>query len=189
MPITELDEIPDDLFAGDPDVDYAGLYLAPPEIDPPERRIAARTSVRDTVVRSPMVPYPPTTGMRVAFSTELEAVLSYPDPPVGGVTGTVVTVRTASGDVNHYSGMTFVRWDDGRLMRVYATHLRPAGRSRVSDAVTRRVAGIGDLGDFLKLSHDTLVHKATKDLWALRKQGDDFVIERLFEESGSPLKV
>jgi hypothetical protein len=86
--------------------------------------------------------------------------------------------------------MVFVRWDGGRMMQVYATHLNPAsGRQRVADAVARRVAGLGDLGDFLKVAKDTLVHKATKDLWSLKKVGEDYVIERLFDETGDPLKV
>ena len=36
---------------------------------------------------------------------------------------------------------------------------------------------------------EELVHKATKDLWSFKKDGDNYVIERLFDESGNPLKV
>jgi len=185
-------DIPDDLYAGDPSLDFSGMYLSAASSDgtAPETRIKGRTSVREVVTRTATVAYPPATGTRVSFSTELEAVLSYPNPPDGGTTGTVVTVRTASGDVNHHAGMVFVRWDDGRMMQVYATHLRPSsGRQRVADAVVRRVAGLGDLGDFLKVAKDTLVHRATKDLWSLKKVGEEFVIERLFDETGDPLKV
>lgn len=185
-------DIPDDLYAGDPSLDFSGMYLSAASSDgtAPETRIKGRTSVREVVARTAAVAYPPVTGTRVSFSTELEAVLSYPNPPDGGTTGTVVTVRTASGDVNHHAGMVFVRWDDGRMMQVYATHLNPSsGRQRVADAVARRVAGLGDLGDFLKLAKDTLVHKATKDLWSLKKVGEEYVIERLFDETGDPLKV
>lgn len=183
-------DIPDDLFAGDESLDFSGMYLTASSADGVERLISGRTSVREVVVRTASVEYPPVTGTRVSFSTDLEAVLSYSNPPDGGSTGTVVTVRTASGDVNHHAGMVFVRWDDGRMMQVYATHLRPSsGRQRVADAVVRRVAGLGDLTDFLKVAKDTLVHKATKDLWSLKKVGEDFVIERLFDETGDPLKV
>jgi len=38
-------------------------------------------------------------------------------------------------------------------------------------------------------SRDELVHKATKDLWSFREDGGQFVIERLFNDSGDPLKV
>jgi hypothetical protein len=185
-------DIPDDLYAGDASLDFSGMYLSAASSDgvAPEARIKGRTSVRETVVRTASVPYPPVTGTRVSFSTELEALLSYPNPPEGGSTGTVVTVRTASGDVNHHNGMVFVRWDDGRMMRVYATHLNPSsGRQRVADAVVRRASGLGDLGEFLKIAKDTLVHKATKDLWSIKKVGEEYVIERLFDETGDPLKV
>jgi hypothetical protein len=183
-------DIPADLFAGAESLDFSSMYLTAPSADGIERRIAGRTSVREVVTRTASVEYPPVTGNRVSFSTDLEAVLSYPNPPAGGSIGTVVTVRTASGDVNHHAGMVFVRWDDGRMMQVYATHLRPSsGRQRVADAVVHRVAGLGDLTDFLKVAKDTLVHKATKDLWSLKKVGEDFVIERLFDETGNPLKV
>ena len=57
------------------------------------------------------------------------------------------------------------------------------------DVVVRRVASLGDLTDFLKVAKDTLVHRATKDLWSFKKVGEDFVIERLFDETGDPLKV
>ena len=183
-------DIPDDLFAGDESLDFAGMSLSASSSDGVVQRIAGRTSVREVVTRTASFEYPPVTGSRVSFSTDLEAVLSYPNPPAGGNVGTVVTVRTASGDVNHHDGMVFVRWDDGRMMQVYATHLRPSsGRQRVADVVVRRVASLGDLTDFLKVAKDTLVHRATKDLWSFKKVGEDFVIERLFDETGDPLKV
>jgi len=198
-------DIPDDLYAVDQSMDFAGMYLTASSSDGEdysreglvETRLTARksgeghfSSVRSTVTRTASVEYPPTTGTRVSFSTDLEAVLSYPNPPEGGSTGTVVTVRTASGDTNHHNGMVFVRWDDGRMMQAYASHIQPSsGRQRVADVVVRRVAGIGDLTDFLKVAKDTLVHKSTKDLWSFKKVGEDFVIERLFDETGDPLKV
>jgi len=48
---------------------------------------------------------------------------------------------------------------------------------------------MGDLTAFLKVGSETLVHKATRDLWSLRKDGKEFVIERLFDDTGVPLKV
>ena len=53
----------------------------------------------------------------------------------------------------------------------------------------RRVASIQDLSPFLRLSVDTLIHKADKDLWAIRKQDDgSLCVERMFDDRGSPLK-
>lgn len=53
-----------------------------------------------------------------------------------------------------------------------------------------RVASIGDLSGFTRLSADTLIHKADRDLWAIRRQSDgSMFVERQFDDNGSPLKV
>lgn len=73
-----------------------------------------------------------------------------------------------------------------RVALLSVLHDRPTDLRRV------RVARLGDLTQFFSSSRtasDTLVHKATKDLWSLKKDGSDYVIERLFDDSGSPLKV
>ena len=48
----------------------------------------------------------------------------------------------------------------------------------------RKVATISDLASFFRISEDTLVHKAKKDLWRIseNKEGE-VVIERLFDPS------
>jgi hypothetical protein len=52
-----------------------------------------------------------------------------------------------------------------------------------------RVASVQDLKPFMRLSEDTLIHKSNRDLWALKKESDgSFVIERLFDDNGQPLK-
>ncbi len=54
-----------------------------------------------------------------------------------------------------------------------------------------KVASIGDLRDFLRISTDTLVHKAEKDLWRINedKKGQ-VVIERLFNpDTKEPIRV
>lgn len=52
-----------------------------------------------------------------------------------------------------------------------------------------KVASIGQLAPFMRLSADTLIHKSQRDLWTLRKEADgNFYIERLFDDNGSPLK-
>lgn len=194
--------IPDDIFAGDSGVDFANMYLSASEEEDVQdgHEIQERVARGDLAVdrhnsvqafaRRAKVAYPPTTGARVRFARTIEAVFSYENPPAPGASGTIITVRTASGDVNHFDGKVFVRWDTGVMLPVYAEHVvAGSGASRVADAVSRRVAGLGDLSDFLKVANDTLVHKATKDLWALRRDGSDLVIERLFDETGSPLKV
>lgn len=51
-----------------------------------------------------------------------------------------------------------------------------------------RVASVQQLKSFTRVSAETLVHKSDRDLWALRKEGNDFYIERLFDDNGQPLK-
>jgi hypothetical protein len=54
-----------------------------------------------------------------------------------------------------------------------------------------KVASISDLASFFRVSEDTLIHKAQKDLWRIAEnpQGD-VVIERLFDPTtNSALKV
>lgn len=53
---------------------------------------------------------------------------------------------------------------------------------------SRKVASLGDLSNFIRLSSETLVHKSDRDLWAIKKEADGLVIERLFDDDGKPLK-
>jgi hypothetical protein len=50
-----------------------------------------------------------------------------------------------------------------------------------------KVGSLNQLDAFTRVSAETLIHKSTKDLWALKREGNDFYIERLFQE-GDPLK-
>lgn len=58
----------------------------------------------------------------------------------------------------------------------------PAKTARV------RVASVQQLQGFHRISSSTLIHKSDRDLWALRKEGDAFFIERLFDDAGEPIK-
>jgi len=52
-----------------------------------------------------------------------------------------------------------------------------------------RVSSIGDLTQFLKRADGKLIHKSTNDLWSYSKGADgQFLVERLFDEEGEPLK-
>jgi hypothetical protein len=83
----------------------------------------------------------------------------------------------------------FVKWDNGSFMPVHAEHLRRASDTRIASSYSIRVSSLGDLTDFMKTSSEDLVHKATKDLWAVKNVGGEYLIERLFDETGAPLKV
>jgi len=132
-------------------------------------------------------------GTRVRFVSNLGAVLTYDDPPADGLEGTVVTVKTGGGVTTHLDNRLFVLFDDGKFRGIQAEHLRLAGTSKRASNVRMVVSDLGDLSSFFVQAasgaDDELVHRATKDLWALKQDGDNFVIERLFDETGNPLKV
>ena len=45
-----------------------------------------------------------------------------------------------------------------------------------------KVASLGDLSEFFRISSDTLVHKAEKDLWRIGEdEKGQVIIERLFD--------
>lgn len=137
------------------------------------------------------LPLPQESGTRVRFVANLGSVLTYEDPPPGKMEGTIITVKTAEGNINHREGRVFVLWDDGVFRPILAEHLRRAPRKTRVANVVRMAGGLGDLsGLFASTSRDDeLVHRATKDLWAFRQDGDQYVIERLFDDTGKPLKV
>ena len=52
-----------------------------------------------------------------------------------------------------------------------------------------QVSSIGDLSQFLKRADGKLIHKSTNDLWSYSKDADgNFLVERLFDDNGEPLK-
>ena len=58
-----------------------------------------------------------------------------------------------------------------------------------SGAPSIKVASLGDLTGFLRVSSNLLVHKSTNDLWNVTKTADGaFEVSRLFDDDGSPLK-
>ena len=53
----------------------------------------------------------------------------------------------------------------------------------------KKVASLGDLSGFIRLSAETLIHRSEKDLWSISKEADgEFYIQRLFDDNGEPLK-
>lgn len=144
---------------------------------------------------SPRLVWPPQGGDRVAFATQMDAQLTYRRPPEPGATGTVLKIRTASGDTTHQDGQAFVKWDTGDFSVIHRDHLYqiPEG-ARIASADSYRitVASLGNISAFFQpvagIGPD-LVHKATQDLWALSKGTEGYTLERLFDAEGDPLKV
>jgi len=64
----------------------------------------------------------------------------------------------------------------------------PVGQAKVAAPPTRvKVGSLQQLEPFHRIASDTLVHKSTNDLWAIRQDGGEYFIERLFQD-GEPLK-
>lgn len=151
-------------------------------------------SVREltqSIKDSKSIKLPVESGTRVSFSGTLGSVLTYDNPPVPNTNGTVVTVRTAFGDSTTHDGMVFVKWDSGEFGAYQPLHLYPSN-SKQANVVKVRVSSIGDLSSLFASSkkEGELVHKATQDIWSFKKTEDGgFSIERLFDDSGEPLKV
>ncbi|MBV6343733.1 hypothetical protein [Candidatus Magnetobacterium casense] len=154
------------------------------------------TSMRDltdTARVSRALPLPQPAGTRVRFTANIGSVLSYDDIPEHNGEGTIITVRTGAGDTTHLDGRVFVLWDDGKFRSILAEHLRPALSKKFAKGLRIVVSDLGDLSQFFSKStsgrQDELIHKSTEDLRALKKDGDQYIVERLFTDTGKPLKV
>jgi len=154
---------------------------------------ASTTAIRELTEQSReanALQIPVDAGTRVSFQHNIGSVLAYAKVPEDK--GTVVTVRAAGSDVTVHDGMVMVAWDDGNFLPVSPEHLRLAELD-VKRASSVRVSfiefsSISTMFEQAKVGSD-LVHKATKDLWSFKQEGDNYVIERLFNEDGNPLKV
>lgn len=202
-------------YTQDEEKDFAGMYLTASEKEEEEDeqtlkqaieyRLAGKSlnegtfesmrGLTDKARAASTLQLPVEAGTRVQFAANSGAVLAYEDSPEPNASGVVVAVKSASGMITSHEGLVFARWEDGKVRGIHAEHLRAAsGRVRTTTATTAnriRVAGLGDLSGFFRVAgqEDTLVHKATRDLWKVQKDGSGFVIERLFDDSGAPLKV
>lgn len=151
------------------------------------------TSVRDltdAMRAANALQLPAQVGQRVAFIANVGSVLTYADIPEEGIKGTVVAVKVAGRVATDHEGRVFAQWDDGVFRAILAEHLRPVA-SKQASAYRMIIGNLGDLSQFFSASHSAneLVHKATKDLWSLQQEGGKFVVTRLFDDTGKPLKV
>jgi len=180
------DEVGDDIFWGDTGaIDHV---LQGRTIEG-----SATSAVRDLTERSRAanaMKLPVEAGTRVAFKHNLGSVLAYATIPEDK--GTVVTVRSAGGDVTVHNGMVMVAWDDGNFLPVSPEHLKRvnADQERANNVRLSFVefSSISSMFEQARMGSEDLVHRATKDLWSFKQDGGNYVIERLFSEDGSPLK-
>lgn len=130
-------------------------------------------------------------GTRVEFKYNLGSVLQYANLPDG--MGTVITVRGASGDTTIHEGMVMVAWDEGFFMPTHPEHLQRVEDNQKRASSVRfsfvEFESVNEMFTQAKTSSSDLIHKATRDLWSFRQEGDNYVIERLFDGDGSPLKA
>lgn len=186
----DYDDFWDNLIAGQTKAASSlDLYLQAREEDVASKGLRVLT---DRGRAAAALPLPADSGQRVAFIANLGSVMSYSDPPGENAEGTVVMVRTAEGDQTGQGDMVFVKWDDGKFLAMHHEHLRGVrgGKKRASNFV-RRAMSLGDLTGFISGGevHDDLVHKATNDLWSFSKDDNGgYVISRLFDDTGEPLK-
>lgn len=133
---------------------------------------------------------PVSAGTRVAFIGYLDSYMSYEDPPTNGMTGEVVSAKSANGAVTAHDGRVFVKFEDGKLRSIFAEHLQLSVKKEERKVASFRVASLGDLTNFLKVAEGQLVHKSTKDLWSFHKDADgNITVERLYDDNGEPLKL
>jgi len=129
---------------------------------------------------------PVLTGTRVKLVRKLQAALTYDQIPRDGVAGTVVTVKTAQGTANMVDDRVFVKFDDGTFGSYHTAHLKETVSSKTASTV---VMASMDLDDFLMGKEaNELIHKSSKDLWSFSKGAEGYRLERLFDDTGSPIK-
>lgn len=128
-------------------------------------------------------------GARVSFVASLDSMLSYDLTPPVDCKGTVVSVKSAGVVGTIHQGRVMVAWDSGLFTPVLPRHLELHAGDKRASSHTRRISFV-DLGNMFaptKVANE-LVHKSTQDLWSFRQDGDTVVIDRMFDDTGSPLK-
>lgn len=148
-------------------------------------------SLTDAGRQASSLSLPVASGTRVAFKYNTGSVLTYESIPDKGVCGTVILVKTSSGATTCVNDHVFVKWDDGHFRSIHINHLKKSNiLSKKAFNITFETVDFNKIAfNFEAATADELIHKSTKDLWRLKKSKDKFVIERLFDEKGEPLKV
>ena len=114
----------------------------------------------------------------------------YPGDEPSLLCGTPVRLAGTPGFVLRLRGPVPAGFTWVRLAGVDAPVMARTGSLKVTgkpkSAMTRRVASVSS---FTRLASDGLVRSADNDFWNLRKCEDgSFLIERLFDDDGNPLK-
>jgi len=153
-------------------------------------------SVRGVVGKEEEIPKNASVGTRVVFKGGSGVSLVFKMVPKIGMTGTIVEtqeqgsskIRNARAHLEGRETPLNVRWDDETQGLMYPSYMRLAKEAPKKKARVIRVASLQYLSQFMKVAENTLIHKSTKELWSMRSEEGGFVIERLFDASGDPLK-
>lgn len=90
------------------------------------------------------------------------------------------------------SGLDAFFASEPQIITPAETSDRPMGSNTTKVAskppMRTKVASLQQLDGFDRVSSETLIHRSTNDLWSLRKEGEDYFIERLFQDNGVPVK-
>ena len=115
---------------------------------------------------------PVSAGTKVSFTGGLGAFLAYEDSPKKGMTGTVVNVRSANGDITHHEGKVFVDWEDGKFRSVHAEHLRAVGSKAASELKQQfeKIKGLAEKRPDSKFLKSLLTQMADKGFAPTEKQ-------------------
>ena len=97
------------------------------------------------------------------------------------------------GDIGaEASGLDAFFASEPKIITPTETSDRPMGSNTPKVAakapLRTKVASLQQLNGFERVSSETLIHRSTNDLWTLRKEGEDYFIERLFQDNGVPVK-
>ena len=129
-------------------------------------------------------------GTRVRFAFNLESVMAYSNLPSQDEVGSVIMVRTATGDRTGDGDHVFVKWDGGHYMVAHKDHLSLSD-TRVASEIFQIHQGNSTIAQLFEPAPNgsDLIRKSTQDLWQVEEKNGSFMIRRLFAEDGEPLKA
>ena len=111
--------------------DFAQMFVDSPNSSVVSAFLDGDTSGQTTMVdltdkgrEAKTLPVGEESGMRVSFVSNLGSVMAYPTPPPSNMKGTIVMVRTSSGDTTNHGDYVFVKWDNGQFLPTHREHLQ-----------------------------------------------------------------
>jgi hypothetical protein len=87
------------------------------------------------------------------------------------------------------SGLDAFLGDNPAVVTPLGVEAKVPPRARKAGLGRTKVASLDQLSGFVRTAEETLIRKSDRDLWSLRKDAQgDFYVERMFDETGAPLK-